>query len=99
MSSHLPWVSMGWTAGTGPGRWPMPSKNAEVALAQVEAYNRRDLDAQVSGYADIFTMTDHARGMTLRSRDEVERWMGDWIAASSDGRSMSLRSSTLETLS
>jgi steroid delta-isomerase-like uncharacterized protein len=31
-------------------------------------------------------MTDHARGMTLRSRDEVKRWMGDWIAASSDGK-------------
>jgi steroid delta-isomerase-like uncharacterized protein len=64
----------------------MPSKNAEVALAQVEAYNQRDLDAQVSGYADTFTMTDHARGMTLRSRDEVKRWMDDWIGASSDGK-------------
>lgn len=64
----------------------MRSKNAQTALAQVEAYNRRDLDAQVSGYADAFTMTDHARGITLRSKDEVKSWMGDWIGASSDGR-------------
>lgn len=77
----------------------MPSKNADVARAQVEAYNRRDLDAQVSGYADTFTMTDHARGMTLRSRDEVKRWMGDWIAASSDGKVDVVESSMLETSS
>jgi steroid delta-isomerase-like uncharacterized protein len=64
----------------------MTSKNAQAALAQVEAYNRRDLDAQVSGYADSFTMTDHARGITLRSRREVKGWMEEWIAASSDGK-------------
>jgi steroid delta-isomerase-like uncharacterized protein len=64
----------------------MTSKNAQTALAQVEAFNKRDLDAQVSGYADAFTMTDHARGITLRSRDEVKSWMSGWIGASSDGR-------------
>ncbi len=64
----------------------MTPKNAQMALAQVDAYNRRDLDAQVSGYADTFTTTDHARGITLTSRDEVKAWMGEWIAASSDGK-------------
>jgi steroid delta-isomerase-like uncharacterized protein len=64
----------------------MTTKNVQTALGQVDAYNRRDLDAQVSGYADAFTMTDHARGITLKSRDEVKSWMGEWIAASSDGK-------------
>lgn len=64
----------------------MTTKNAQTALAQVEAFNRRDLDAQVGGYADTFTMTDHARGITLKSRDEVKSWMGEWLAASSDGK-------------
>jgi steroid delta-isomerase-like uncharacterized protein len=64
----------------------MPTKNARTALAQVEAFNRRDLDAQVSGYADGFTMTDHARGITLKSTEEVKSWMGEWLAASSDGK-------------
>ncbi len=64
----------------------MTSKNARTATAQVEAFNRRDLDAQVSSYADTFTMTDHARGITLKSRKEVKSWMGEWIGASSDAK-------------
>lgn len=64
----------------------MTSSNVQTALAQVDAFNRRDLDAQVSGYADTFTMTDHARGISVESRDEVKAWMEDWIAASSDGK-------------
>lgn len=64
----------------------MNSKNVQTALDQVDAYNRRDLDAQVSGYADSFTMTDHARGIALSSKDEVKAWMGEWISASSDGK-------------
>lgn len=38
----------------------MTPNNSQTALAQVEAFNRRDLDAQVSGYANTFTMSDHA---------------------------------------
>lgn len=64
----------------------MASKNVQTALAQVEAFNRRDLEAEVSGYAGEFTMTDHARGVTLKSRDEVKAWMSQWIASSSDTR-------------
>jgi steroid delta-isomerase-like uncharacterized protein len=64
----------------------MSASNAQAALAQVEAFNRRDLDAQVSGYADTFTMTDHARGITVRSKEEVKAWMAQWIAASSDAK-------------
>ena len=64
----------------------MTSNNARTAAAQVEAFNRRDLDQQVGGYADTFAMTDHARGITVRSRDEVKQWMGQWIAASSDAK-------------
>ena len=62
----------------------MSSRNSRTAQAQVEAFNRRDLDAQVSGYADKFTLTDHAREMTLRSKEEVKSWNKEWIAASSD---------------
>jgi len=62
----------------------MTPKNPQTALAQVEAFNRRDLDAQVSGYADTFTMSDHARGITLRSKEELKSWMQEWIGASSD---------------
>ena len=65
-------------------RQSMTPKNPQTALAQVEAFNRRDLDAQVSGYADTFTMSDHARGITLRSKDQLKSWMQEWIAASSD---------------
>lgn len=64
----------------------MTTKNVQTALAQVDAFNERDLDAQVSSYADRFTMTDHARGTTLKSRDEVKSWMEEWISASSDGK-------------
>ncbi len=64
----------------------MTSKNAQTATAQVEAFNRRDLDAQVSSYADTFTMTDHARGINLKSREEVKSWMEEWIGASSDAK-------------
>lgn len=62
----------------------MTQNKPRTALAQVEAFNRRDLDAQVSGYADTFTMIDHARGITLRSKEEIKSWMQEWIAASSD---------------
>jgi steroid delta-isomerase-like uncharacterized protein len=62
----------------------MTNRNVEAASAQVEAFNRRDLDAQVSGYADPFRMTDHARGLTLTSRDEVKAWMGSWLQVSPD---------------
>lgn len=64
----------------------MKSQNVATAEAQVDAFNRRDLDAQVSSYADRFTMTDHARGVTLRSREEVKAWMAEWLAASSDNK-------------
>ncbi len=64
----------------------MTSKNARTAAAQVEAFNRRDLDEQVSGYAHTFAMTDHARGSTLRSTGEVKKWNSEFIAASSDAR-------------
>jgi len=64
----------------------MTSRNATTALDQVDSFNQRDFDTQVSGYADEFTMTDHARGITLRSKEEVKDWMQDWIAASSDSK-------------
>src|SRR5712691_12381206 len=64
----------------------MTSKNARTAAAQVEAFNRRELDEQVSGYAHTFAMTDHARGSTLRSTEEVKKWNAEFIAASSDAR-------------
>ncbi len=64
----------------------MTSKNARTATAQVEAFNRRELDEQVSGYAHTFAMTDHARGSTLRSTEEVKKWNAEFIAASSDAR-------------
>jgi steroid delta-isomerase-like uncharacterized protein len=64
----------------------MSSKNAQTALAQVDTFNRRDLEGQVSGYADTFTMTDHARGLTVRSKDDVKKWMAEWLAASSDAK-------------
>lgn len=64
----------------------MTSKNARTAAAQVEAFNRRDLEEQVSGYADAFAMTDHARDITLKSREEVKKWMGEFIATSSDAK-------------
>jgi len=64
----------------------MTSRNAITAQDQVDSFNRRDLDAQVSGYANEFKMTDHARGITLRSKKDVKAWMQDWIAASSDSR-------------
>jgi steroid delta-isomerase-like uncharacterized protein len=64
----------------------MASANVQVALDQVDAFNRRDLEAQVEGYADKFTMTDHARGMTASSKDQVKAWMQDWITGSSDAK-------------
>ncbi len=64
----------------------MASAKVQVALDQVDAFNRRDLDAQVEGYADEFTMTDHARGMTASSKKQVKAWMQDWITGSSDAK-------------
>ena len=64
----------------------MTSRNATTARDQVDSFNQRDLDAQMSGYAGEFTMTDQARGIILRSKEDVKAWMSDWIAASSDSK-------------
>jgi len=71
---------------TRPEEAAMTSRNLHTAQAQVDSFNQRDLEAQASGYADQFTMTDHARGTTVRSKEEIKAWMQDWITSSSDSR-------------
>jgi steroid delta-isomerase-like uncharacterized protein len=64
----------------------MPSKNVETLRAAHDSWNRRDFDAMVGAMAPNVSYTDHARGITFKTRDEFRNWAAGWAQAFSDGR-------------
>lgn len=64
----------------------MASKNEKTALAALDAFNRGDLDASVASYAETGIFVDAARGLTMKTRQEVRDWQAEWIAAFSDAK-------------
>jgi steroid delta-isomerase-like uncharacterized protein len=61
------------------------STNIDTYRAGHEAFNRRDLGAMVSEYAESISWTDQARGVTFRTPQEFESdFLQGWIEASSD---------------
>jgi steroid delta-isomerase-like uncharacterized protein len=64
----------------------MASKNVETMRAAHESWNRRDFDATVSAMAANISYTDHARGLTLRTRDEFKNFVMGWAQAFPDAK-------------
>jgi ketosteroid isomerase-like protein len=49
-----------------------------------ELFNRRDWDALGAHLREDVTFTDMARGLTMKSIDDVKGWLGEWATAFSD---------------
>ena len=63
----------------------MASKNVEAFRAAHENWRRRDFDAAVSEMVENFTYQDHARGLTVETREEFKDWIAARAEAFSDG--------------
>jgi steroid delta-isomerase-like uncharacterized protein len=64
----------------------MASSNAETHRAAHEAWNRRDFDAIMEMMASSIEYTDHARGLTIRTREDFRGWIQEWAEAFSNGK-------------
>jgi steroid delta-isomerase-like uncharacterized protein len=63
----------------------MASSNVETHRAAHEAWNRRDFDAIMEMMASSITYTDHARGLTMRTREDFRQWIEEWAKGLSNG--------------
>ncbi|MGA8501784.1 MAG: hypothetical protein WB683_09570 [Candidatus Sulfotelmatobacter sp.] len=52
----------------------MNAKNVETLRTAHESWNKRDFAGVVRNAAESFTYTDHARALTLISRDKFKEW-------------------------
>jgi steroid delta-isomerase-like uncharacterized protein len=65
----------------------MESRNVQTHRAGHEAFNRRDFDAMVEGYAERIRWTDQARGVTFETPEDFKNiFLQGWVEASSDCR-------------
>jgi len=65
----------------------MAASHLEAHRAGHQAFNRRDLEAMTSQYADRIAWTDHAQGRTFRTPQEFrEAFLAGWVRASADIR-------------
>ena len=64
----------------------MASKNVETLRSVHESWNRRDFAGIVRNATEGLVYTDHARSLTLNTRDKFREWTEDWAKAFSDGR-------------
>jgi steroid delta-isomerase-like uncharacterized protein len=64
----------------------MASKNVDTALAMYEGFNKRDLDAAVSSFAQEVTFIDNGMGRTHKSRAEFRESLQGWLTGFSDGK-------------
>ena len=63
----------------------MSARNLETYRAGHEAFNRRDLDAMVSAYAESISWTDQPRALTFRTpRQFQDEFLAGWVQAFSD---------------
>jgi steroid delta-isomerase-like uncharacterized protein len=64
----------------------MSSKNVETMRSAHDGWNRRDFDATVSALAPAVFYVDHARGATMRTRDEFKKFVAGWAQAFPDAK-------------
>jgi len=64
----------------------MASKSVETLRSVHESWNRRDFAGIVRNATEGLSYTDHARSLTLNTRDKFREWTEDWAKAFSDGR-------------
>ncbi len=64
----------------------MSAKNVKTLRAAHESWNKRDFAGVIDNAAEILTYTDHARIITLDTREKFREWTEGWAKAFSDGR-------------
>jgi steroid delta-isomerase-like uncharacterized protein len=64
----------------------MSAKNVKTLRAAHESWNNRDFAGVIYNAADNLTYTDHARAITLDTREKFREWTEGWAKAFSDGR-------------
>jgi ketosteroid isomerase-like protein len=64
----------------------MSAKNVKTLRAAHESWNKRDFAGIISNAAVGLTYTDHARTLTMNTRDKFREWTEAWAKAFSDGR-------------
>jgi len=65
----------------------MSHTNVETHRAGHEAFNKRDFQAMVGGYATSINWTDRARGLTFTTPEEFKTvFLAGWVKASTDIR-------------
>jgi len=69
----------------------MASKNVQTHRDAHEAWNERDFDAVTSQMASSITYTDHARGLTIRTREDFTDWVKEWAQLFSNGKIVDAR--------
>ncbi len=63
----------------------MASRNADAHRTAHENWSRRDFDALVSEMVENFTYQDHARGLSIDTRDGFKDYVAAWAESFSDG--------------
>jgi len=64
----------------------MSAKNVKTPRAAHESWNRRDFPGVVRHTYEGLTYVDHARALTLNTRDQFRDWTESWAKAFSDDR-------------
>ena len=63
----------------------MASRNVEAHRAAHENWSQRDFDALVSEMVENFTYQDHARGLSISTRDGFKEYVAAWAESFPDG--------------
>lgn len=69
----------------------MSARNLQAALDIYDGFNRRDLEVATQALAETCVWTDHARGLTVKSREEFRDLLQGWVSAFSDGEITDIR--------
>lgn len=64
----------------------MSAEKVETLRAAHESWNKRDFGGVIRNSAENLTYTDHARALTLNTREKFREWTEGWAKAFSDGR-------------
>src|SRR6202049_5219893 len=64
----------------------MSAKNVKTLRAAHESWNKRDFAGVIRNSAENLTYTDHARPLTLNTREKFRERTEGWAKAFSDGR-------------
>ena len=64
----------------------MSAKNVKTLRAAHESWNKRDFAGVIDKAAENLAYSDHARAITLSTREKFREWTEGWAKAFSDGR-------------